>query len=328
MKRILKGVAMAVAVAGGMMLMASVAQAQPVKVDSRYKAYHKAKGIKGNLNSVGSDTLNNLMTFWAEGFKAQYPDVNIQIEGKGSSTAPPALTEGVAQLGPMSRDMKSKEVDDFEAKRGFKPTGFKVSVDGLAVFVNKDNPVKSLSLAQVDAIFGKSRKRGAASDVTSWGQLGLAGEYAGKPLVMFGRNSASGTYGYFKEHALDKGDFKDSVKEQPGSASVVQGVSEDRYAIGYSGIGYVTSGVRAVPLAVKDGDPVYDTSADNVYSGKYPLARYLNVYVAKDPKKGLDPVAKEFLRFVFSKEGQEIVIKDGFLPLPYEVAQEMLKQLK
>ncbi len=328
MKRNLKNIAMAIAVAGGLVMAVPAAHAAALTVDKQYKPYKAVRGIRGNLNSVGSDTLANLMTFWTESFKKKYSNVNFQVEAKGSSTAPPALTEGVSQLGPMSRTMKSKEVDDFEAKRGFKPTPIKVAVDALAIFINKDNPIKSLTLTQADAIFGKSRKRGAPSDITSWGQLGLTGEYANKPIVIFGRNSASGTYGYFKEHTLDKGDYKDSVKEQPGSASVVQGVSEDRFAIGYSGIGYITSGVRAVPLSTKEGDPVYDTSPENVYGGKYPLARYLQIYVAKDPKKGLDPEVKEFLRFVLSKEGQEIVIKDGFLPLPYDVAQEMLKQLK
>ena len=254
--------------------------AEALQVDPKLSVYEKTAGISGNLSSVGSDTMNNLATLWAEGFRKYYPNVKIQVEGKGSSTAPPALIEGTAQLGPMSRKMKKEEIDKFEAKYGFPPTGIRVALDGIAVYVNKDNPLTELTLEQVDAIFSKTRKGGYKEDITTWGQLGLTGEWANKPISLYGRNSASGTYGFFKEVALYKGDYKDSVKEQPGSASVVQGISEDKFAIGYSGIGYVTSNVKAIKLAKKAGDAFYAESYDNVLSGKYPLARYLYVYVA------------------------------------------------
>ena len=199
------------------------------KVDGGLKPYAKVSGVSGTINSIGSDTLNNLITLWAEGFRKQYPNVKIQVEGKGSSTAPPALIENTAQLGPMSRTMKSSEVDAFEAKFGYPPTPYPVAVDALALFVNKDNPIKGLTVAEVDALFSKSRRQGSLIDVTRWGQLGHTGDWAPAPISLYGRNSASGTYGFFKEHALKNGDFKDQVKEQPGSASVVQGISEDRY---------------------------------------------------------------------------------------------------
>ena len=147
-------------------------------VDAEIKKYTPAAGVSGNLGSIGSDSLNNLMTYWAEGFKKKYPNVNIQIEGKGSSTAPPALIAGTAQLGPMSREMKGSEIEEFEKKHGFKPTRIGVALDSLAVFVNKDNPIKSLSLDKVDAIFSKTHKRGGA-DVSTWGQLGVTGKLAG-----------------------------------------------------------------------------------------------------------------------------------------------------
>ena len=260
-------------------------------------------------------------------FKKKYPNVNIQIEGKGSSTAPPALIAGTAQLGPMSREMKGKEIEDFEKKYGYKPTKIGVALDSLAVFVNKDNPIKSLSLDEVDAIFSKTRKRGLA-DVTTWGQVGVSGALAAKPISLFGRNSASGTYGYFKEHTLNKGDFKSSVKEQPGSASVVEGVAKDISAMGYSGIGYATSGVKAVPLSDKKGGTVYEANYANVLSGKYPLARMLYIYVAKKPGQPLPKVTEEFLKFALSKEGQQIVVKDGYDPLPAKVVEQQLKALK
>ena len=302
------------------------ATAQAVAVDKSVKGYAKTTGVSGNLNSVGSDTLNNLMTLWGEAFKKQYPNVKIQIEGKGSSTAPPALIAGTAQLGPMSRLMKAEEVDGFEKQYGYKPTVIRVAVDGLAVFVNKDNPLTELTMPQVDAIFSKTRKGGGAQDIATWGQLGLTGEWGPKPISMYGRNSASGTYGYFKEHALYKGDFKDTVKEQPGSAAVVQGITADKFGIGYSGIGYKTSDVKSLRLAAKDGADFVADDPDNVYSGKYPLARFLYVYVNRAPGQPADPLVGEFLRFVLSREGQEIVIKDGYLPLlGKQVAEELPK---
>jgi len=291
-------------------------------VDSEIGAYRKASGISGNLSSIGSDTLNNVMTLWAEGFQKQYPNVRIQIEGKGSSTAPPALIAGTAQLGPMSRTMKETELDDFQKKYGYKPTQIRVALDGLAVYVNKDNPLEKLTLPQVDAIFSKTRAGGFGADVTSWGMLGLTGAWSSKPISLYGRNSASGTYGYFKEHALYKGDYKDSVKEQPGSASVVQGVTEDMGGIGYSGIGYKTSGVKTVALASKEGAPYTEPTYATVETGQYPLSRYLYVYINRAPGKPLDPLVREFMKYVLSREGQETVVKDGYLPLKGGTAKE------
>ena len=309
------------ALCGAVALSASVANAQTIQVDADLPSYEKVSGISGNLNSIGSDTLNNLMTLWAEGFKKVYPNVNVQIEGKGSSTAPPALIEATAQLGPMSRAMKSKETDEFEKKFGYKPTPIRTSLDSLAVFVNKDNPIQGLNIQQVDALFSKNRKCGAPLDTATWGDLGLTGNWASAPISLYGRNSASGTYGFFKKVALCKGDYKDTVKEQPGSASVVQGVSEDSNGAGYSGIGYTTSGVRPIPL-VKEGSDYVEPTYGNVASGKYPLSRFLYVYVNKEPNKALDPLTKEFLKFVLSKEGQEIVVKDGYYPMSAKLANE------
>jgi phosphate transport system substrate-binding protein len=309
-------------------LVNAVAASDQVKLDPALTPYKAVSGVSGNLSSVGSDTLNNLMTLWAESFQKFYPNAKIQIEGKGSSTAPPALISGTAQLGPMSRAMKGTEIDQFEKKYGYKPTALRTSVDALAVFVNKDNPIKCMTLAQVDAVFSKSRRYGYKEEVTTWGQLGLTGEWASRPISLYGRNSASGTYGFFKEHSLKNGDFKDQVKEQPGSASVVQGVTVDRFAMGYSGIGYATAGVRAVPLAEKEGGKCVDADADNAYNGSYPLARFLYVYINKAPGKALDPVNREFVKLMMSKDGQEAVIKDGYFPIPASVAKEELNKVQ
>jgi phosphate transport system substrate-binding protein len=299
-----------------------------VQVDSALASYKATSGVSGNVSSVGSDTLNNLMTLWAEQFNKFYPNAKIQIEGKGSSTAPPALIAGTAQFGPMSREMKGTEVDQFEKKYGYKPTALRTSVDALAVFVNKDNPIKCLTMSQIDGMFSKTRRTGFKEDLKTWGQLGLTGEWASRPVSLYGRNSASGTYGFFKEHVLKNGDYKDEMKEQPGSAAVVQGVTVDRYAAGYSGIGYATAGVRAVPLAAKEGDKCHEATPDEAYSGQYPLARFLYVYINKVPGKPLDPVTREFARLVMSKEGQEVVVKDGYFPIPSQIAKEELNKIQ
>lgn len=308
-------------VAAGMTTVSAVAA-----VDPALPAYEKTSGIAGNLSSVGSDSLANLMTLWGEEFKRQYPNVNIQIQAAGSSTAPPALTEGTSNLGPMSRAMKDNELQAFEEKHGYKPTAVPVAIDALAVFVHKDNPIKSLDIAQVDAIFSSTRLCGGPKDIKTWGDLGLTGEWATKPIQLFGRNSVSGTYGYFKEEALCKGDFKPNVNEQPGSASVVQSVSSTLNAIGYSGIGYKTSSVRAVPLSKKGGEP-FEASEANALAGKFPLARFFYVYVNKAPNKSLNPLEAQFVKMVLSKQGQEVVVKDGYIPLPKRVVDKTLQEL-
>lgn len=308
-------------------LVSHAALAQAVKVDPALPSYEKASGVSGNFTSVGSDTLNNLMTLWAETYKRNYPNVNIQIQGAGSSTAPPALIEGAANFGPMSRMMNAKEIEAFEKKYGYKPTPVPVAIDALAVYVNKDNPIKGLSLTQVDAIMSATRKCGGAAEITTWGQVGMTGEWATRTIALYGRNSVSGTYGYFKSKALCKGDFKRNVAEQPGSASVVQSVTGQIGAIGYSGIGYKTSGVRALPLSKKDGEPFVEPDATHAIDGTYPLARVLYVYVNKRPNQPLAPLEREFVKLVLSKQGQEVVIKDGFVPMPAAMAAKALVDL-
>jgi len=306
--------------------LATLVSTSAVAVDKDIPNYSKTSGISGNLSSVGSDTLANMMTFWAEEFKRLYPNVNIQIQAAGSSTAPPALTEGTSQFGPMSRRMKSKEVEAFEKRFGYKPTPIPVAIDALAVFVHKDNPIKGLKISDVDAIFSSTRKCGGSEDVDRWGDLGLSGNWTAKDVQLFGRNSVSGTYGYFKKKALCKGDFKNNVNEQPGSASVVQSISSSLNGIGYSGIGYKTSGVRAVPLA-KKGDNYVAATMDNAVNGKYPLSRFLYVYVNKHPNKPLSPMETEFVKMVLSQSGQKIVEKDGYIPLPAKVVKKQMKKL-
>jgi len=310
-----------------LVLAAPVAPRQETII-AELKPYQKVDGISGNLSSVGSDTMNNMMTLWAEGFRKMYPNVVVQIEGKGTSTAFPALIEGTAQLGPMSRDPKPTEQDKFEGAFGYKATILRTSLDALAVYVSKDNPLEQITLEQIDAIFSKGRKRGNKEDIKTWGQLGLKGDWANRPISTYGRNSASGTYGFFKEVSLKGGDYKDTVKEMPGSASVVQAVTEDRYGIGYSGIGYATSGVKKLKIAEKAGAAFVAAEAENVYNDTYPLRRFLYVAINKAPNRPLSPLLLEFCKYMFSQEGQQVVDKDGYFPVPSAVVEQELKKFR
>ncbi|WP_027849075.1 PstS family phosphate ABC transporter substrate-binding protein [Marinospirillum minutulum] len=296
-------------------------------VDPKLPDYTRTSGVSGNLTSQGSDTLANLMTLWAEEFKNNYPNVNIQIQAAGSSTAPPALAEGTSNLGPMSRMMKDSEIEAFEARHGYRPTAVPVAIDALAIFVHKDNPIKGLTIDQVDAIFSSTRRCGAEKNIDRWGDLGMTGAWANRPIQLYGRNSVSGTYGYFKDNALCKGDFKNSVNEQPGSASVVQSISTSLNAIGYSGIGYRTSSVRTVPLATKAGEPFVDATPEQAASGEFPLSRFLYVYVNKRPNQPMQPLDREFVKLILSKQGQEVVVRDGYVPLPASLAEKLRKDL-
>ena len=268
-----------------------------VDAGGEHAEYETVTGISGNLSSIGSDTLANLMTLWTEGFKRNYPSVNIQVQAAGSSTAPPALTEGTANFGPMSRAMKDKEIEAFESRFGYKPTPVRVAIDALAVYVHKDNPLDSMAIADVDAAFSETRRCGGAQSKDAWGDLDLEGSWEERPIQLYGRNSVSGTYGYFKKVGLCSGDFKGSVNEQPGSASVVHAVASSLNGIGYSGIGYVTSGVKALALS-KDGGDAVEATPENALSGDYPLSRYLYVYVNKKPGQPLPPLEREFIKLV------------------------------
>jgi len=309
----------------------SVALASPVlaaEIEEGIPEYARTSGVSGNLSSVGSDTLANLMTLWAEDFKRVYPNVNIQIQAAGSSTAPPALTERTSNIGPMSREMKDNEIEAFESRYGYKPTAIPVAIDALAVYVHKDNPIAGMTIPQVDAIFSSNQRCGATESIENWGDLQMRGAWERRDIQLFGRNSVSGTYGYFKDAALCEGDFKNNVNEQPGSASVVQSVSTSINGIGYSGIGYRTSSVRAVPIAKSAGSDFFEATPENSVAGNYPLARFLYVYVNKEPNKPLPPLEQEFVKLILSKTGQEVVLKDGYIPLPARVVQGTMRTLQ
>lgn len=311
-------------IAVGICLLASPAA---IALDQNLPAYKPVSGVSGQFKSVGSDTLGNSMKLWTKGFRELYPDAKITIEDKGSATAPPALLEGSAQFGPMSRPWTSDESEAFEKKFGYKASYVAVAVDALAVYVNKENPIRCLSVQQVDQIFSQNRKGSGGQSIRTWGDAGLTGEWATKPIALYGRNEISGTHEFFKEIVLYGGDFKPEVKQQPGSEAVVNNVAGDKFAIGYSGIGYRTEGVRAVPLSITSGRECYDTSSDATYSGNYPIARYLYIYFNKKPNEQIDPLRGEFIKYVLSKDGQALTEKSGFYPLPSEIQAKELKRL-
>ncbi|HAS8383050.1 TPA: phosphate ABC transporter substrate-binding protein PstS family protein [Vibrio vulnificus] len=295
-------------------------------LDKPLQPYQKLPGVSGNLLSVGSDTLAGMTTLWVEEFKALYPNINAQVQASGSSTAPPALTEQTAQFGPMSRPMRLREVEAFERTHGYKPTALRVAIDAIGIFVHQDNPVKGLNFLQLDAIFSATLRCGAEDFVSTWVQLGINTEWAKRNFQLFGRNSVSGTYGYFKKHSLCGGDFKSQVNEQPGSASVVQSVASTLSGIGYSGVGYRVAGVRLLPIAKRGNEFVYP-SRENILTGDYPLSRYLYVYVNKHPNKPLSPIEAEFIKFIYSAQGQALVEKDGYVSITRDFAQAELAKV-
>jgi phosphate transport system substrate-binding protein len=286
-------------------------------IDPNLPVYEAASGVSGNLTSIGSDTLNNLMTLWSEGFRSFYPNVAVQIQGAGSGTAPPALVEGTAQFGPMSRPMRGTEIEEFEARYGYEPLPMRGAIDAIGVFVHRDNPVTCVSMQEIDAIFSSTRAGGADAPITTWGELGATGEWADRSISTYGRNSASGTYGYFREVALFGGDYSPDVREQPGSSTVIQGVASDIGGIGYSGVGYGTADVRALEIRGEDGT-CYTT--EDAPEGTYPIARFLYVYMNVDPNAELEPLRAEFVRYVYSQQGQQDVVRAGFFPVTARIA--------
>jgi phosphate transport system substrate-binding protein len=295
--------------------------------DLELKPYKVAPGVSGKLRSVGSDTLFHEMELWAEGFKAIYPNVAIEIEGRGSNTAPPALLSGESQLGPMSRQMTPDELAAFEAKYGYKPTAVLVAIDALAIYVNRNNPIQCLTLEQLERVFAADPKGGGGKSARTWGDLGATGEWAAAPISMYGRNGLSGTNKFFRQNVLGGGDFKDTVKQQGGSEAVVEAVQSERGAIGYSGIGYKSEGVRAVPVSAGQDKKCFEASFDNTYTRKYPLARGLYVHLLKNPKAPIDTLSGEFIKYILSKDGQAQAKKGGYYPITRNIREHELTRL-
>lgn len=306
-------------------------------VDTDLPRYAPQSHVSGGMKVRGSDTMHPLMTRLAAEFQRQQPKVSIEVRTGGSAKAisefldvPPvgqiALKEERSNqvvLVATSRRLLDTEVKRFSSQRGYEPTAIPVAVDAVALYVHKENPLRGLTLEQVDAIFSTTRLRGAATSLTEWGQLGLTNGWENAPIRLYGRDKKSGTRGFFQEHVLGGGEFSTLLREQPGAASVILALSRDQMGIGYSGLGLHASNVRAVPLAETEGLPFIAPTSDTVASQTYPLRRVLYLYIDQPPGAPLSPAAQEFLTFIQSREGQETVIRAGFYPLPFPQSERI-----
>lgn len=311
----------------GRLMISLVAFSTAVRAETELPRYVPATDLAGIITSVGSDTMVYLVSFWAVEFKKLYPRVQVRITQAGSATAPPALASGESNIGPMSRPMNDKEIAEFEKRHGHKPTEIRVALDTLAVYANQKNPIAGLTMAQVDAVFSDERRCGKKTDVQRWGQVGAVSEWTERYIDLYGRNLISGTYAFFREHALCKGSFRKTLQMKPTSVEVVSAVMTKPNAIGYSGIGYLRPGVRALPLAARAGEPFVEATPENARNGRYPLTRFLYLYVNKTPGTPLPALEREFLHFVLSGTGQSIVDNDGFIPLVAEQLRAELAKL-
>jgi phosphate transport system substrate-binding protein len=298
-----------------------------VGVDAALTPYRAVQTVSGPLRSVGSDSMDRLMQLWEAEFKKTHAEIAIRHEGKGSGTAMPALMKGLCDLGPMSRPVTAEEVASFDQRFDHPPTQVRVAVDALAVLVHPSNPIAKtgLSFQQLDAIFSSTHKRGS-EDIVTWGQLGLTGQWADAPIAVYSRNKASGTYVFFREHVLNKGDYKTTNQELSGSEEVIKAVASDPFAIGFCSVGYVTPEVAAAPLSAAAGQSVIAPSRETAYSKQYPLARYFYLTVNYGPEQPLTPQVQEFIRFVLSRDGQTSVASEGLFPISATLAhEEMVK---
>ncbi len=307
-------------------ILSPISKGESINSTVKLPVYERVSDVSGYVSSIGSDTLSNLMSHWVEAFHRLYPNVHINVQAGGSSTAPTALIQGSTQIGTMSRPMKSNELLDFKQRHGYYPTAIKVALDALVVFVHQDNPIQSLTFGQLDAMFSRTLRCGENTPIVRWQDLGVMPPLGEQPIQMFGRNSVSGTYGFFKQNALCRGDFKNQVNELLGSAAVVQAVSKSVKAIGYSGLGQVKVGVKMLPISKAHEPPQLPTHG-NILNRHYPLSRYLYLYINKSPTKPLPKAVQEFIRFVLSQQGQALVARDGYIPLPNDMIEKSLKQL-
>ena len=274
------------------------------------------------LSSVGSDTLGGVMSQLARIFNQTHPEVVMQVQANGSSTAPPALQEGAASLGPMSRRMSTAEKLRFRQEYGYEITEVVIGVDAVALFVHWQNPLTQLSLPEVDAIFSSTRRCGAEKPIQYWSDLNpqIGGN---QKITAFGRNSASGTYNYFRQIALCGGDFDIKVGEQPGSSSVVQSVGSSERGIGYSGVGYQSHLVKILAISAEPHSKAYLPEPTPSLRGDYPLARPLYLYVNQADSLPLSGAERDFVDLVLSDQGQEVIKRSGFIPLPDEVRSKI-----
>jgi len=303
------------------------------------QAHRPGNTLTGTIVSVGSDTMKPLMEKWSELFHKQHSGVVFSIEARGSGTAAAALAEGRSQVAPMSRPMEATEVAAFGERHGYAPTGIRVALDAVAVYVHRDNPIQGLTLQQLDGIYSVGQRCGGKR-IERWDEL--LKDWKKDPIAIVGRDKLSGTHDFFRAQAMCKGDFASHYESMSDSSHVVWKVAQASNAIGFAGVGYLTNNTRMVPLA-NQGDgpfvPIIEENPEasdlapeqrrfaNVTSGKYPLSRLLYIYVNKPPNKRVAPLIEGFLKFVLSNDGRDAVAKSGFIPLSEATAEEQAKRL-
>ena len=314
------------------------------KLDPALSAYHPSTKLSGSLKMVGPDVMVNLMKLWVGKFEEVNPDVKVAIESVAPGASIAGLTDGSAQLAPAARELFPAETAPFEQKYGYQPYAIRAGVgsyrtpgktSALAFFVNKENPIENLSMAQLDAIYSSTRRRGYKNDITTWGQLGVKGEWADKPIVAYEVKRPNGQSAFLGERVLANGEYKDGIRALPPSGAgnvfkeIVERITADRYAIGYATFADATPGVKPLGLSETEGGPYFKGTFDEVASMKYPLSRFIYIFVNRPPGKPLDRLLREFLNFVLSREGQDALVKEGFfLPLSAEFVRNERTKLE
>lgn len=300
------------------------ANATPVSSEA-LPPYESVGGLTGEITSIGDSTTTNLVARIAAEFRRMYPDVMLEVTASPISIGPSALLEGRADLVPMSRPLTPEEVESFTKKYGYPPTEIKVAADALAIYVEKGNPVPGLTLGQLDGIFSQTQRR-SGSSIGTWGQAGLTGEWADRRITLYGYGPEDGAHQIFQQQVLDGGAFRLSLRVEGGGSSIVQGVAADPGAIGFASVFFACKRVRVVELAGADGR-LYAPTEENVRSRRYPLIRFLYVCVNKPQLQRLGGPAAEFLRFLLSRDGQQIVAAGGNIPLDAATVEQSRRTL-
>jgi phosphate transport system substrate-binding protein len=290
------------------------------ELDNTLPDYRRSVEVSGKLRSVGSSALTQMLNRWAEDFKRVHPAFELEVVGGGSGSGPPALTDGQADLAPMSRPMNTAERSAFRTKHGYDPIQITVGLDALAIYVNKNNPIQKISLRELDALYSITRKRGGR-ELTTWGELGATGDWADKSIRVFGPQSSQGMYGVFRTEILDGGEYRYDMRTEPVASAIVQGVGADDYAIGFASQSLASARTRALAISeLPDSAATLPTHA-NALKETYPLARKLFVYLNRKPGTPLPPLVQEFVTFICSKQAQRINLElDGF-PLNAAMAE-------
>src|SRR6516164_1278866 len=313
------------------------------KASPNLPSYKKSEELSGTIRSVGADTMEDLMKLWIADFRKIYPDVNFDIKAKASGTAAPALTDGSADIGPVAREMLPNEIAPFRGKYGYEPFAIRVAggsyrtpgkTHAIVFVVNSKNPINQVTLAQLDAIYSKTRKRGYKV-VNGWGDVGDTGEFADKPIHLWGLIQPNGIAHFLDERVLENGEYKDNITQKttvgnvPALDAIAQGVAADPYAIGYTGLTSVIDGTKALALGDEEKGPYYKGTFQEVVDQQYPLSRVIYIYLNRKSSEPLDPKVREFLKFILSAQGQQDVAKEGvFLPLTPQIVKEELQKVK